>query len=118
MYTEYEEKMKRLARVLKVVKRVVIVLAIIVPVLLVFFFCIGFQYRPLKCGSVVYGNKPSPKAYFTTIGETTYEYRNVGIKGSEWSEEVPVLPGEYEVRASMVSAIGVKRVSTGSVMRR
>ncbi|GEM_PF-1967867 len=113
MYTEYEEKMKRLARVLKVVKRVVIVLAIIVPVLLVFFFCIGFQYRPLKCGSVVYGNKPSPKAYFTTIGETTYEYRNVGIKGSEWSEEVPVLPGEYEVRASMVSAIGVKRVSTG-----
>ena len=113
MYIEYEEKMKRLARVLKVVKRVIIVLAIIVPVMLVFFFCVGFQYRPLKCDSVVYGDKPVPKAYFTTIGETTYEYRNVGIEGSEWSEEVPVLPGEYEVRASLVSAIGVKRVSTG-----
>ena len=114
MYKEYEQKMQRLARILKIVKRVLIVLAIVVPVILLCLFAIGFQYRALKCDSVVYGEKPEPKAFFTTIGELTYEYRTVGSDDSGWSEEVPILPGDYEVRARLVSVLGVKKESTGT----
>ena len=113
MYKEYEQKMQRLARILKVVKRVVIVLAIVVPVVLLVLFAIGFRYRALKCNSVVYGEQPEPKAYFTTIGEITYEYRPVSADDSEWSTDVPILPGEYEVRARMVSFLGIKKECTG-----
>ena len=111
MYKEYEQKMERMARILKVVKKVVLVLAIVVPVILLLFYCVGFQYRAMKCDSVVYGNTPDPKAYFTTIGGTTYEYRSTETEDAEWSTEVPTLVGEYEVRARLVSPIGIEKTS-------
>lgn len=112
MYKEYEQKMERLAHILKIVKRVLIVLAIVVPVVLAVFYLIGFQLRPMKCDSVVYGETPHPKAYYTTLGDIIYEYKTAGAEDSEWSTEAPIFPGEYEVRARMVSPVGVKKEST------
>ena len=112
MYEEYEQKMERMARILKVVKRIVIVLVIVLPLFLVFFFCVGFQYRAMTCKNVVYGETPRPKAHFTAIGDMTYEYRPADSEDAQWSTDVPVLPGEYEVRAQIVSVFGVKKEST------
>ena len=108
MYTEYEGKMERLARILKVVKKIALVAAVVVPVFLLFCFGVGFRYRGLRCDSVVYGTAPNPSSGFSAIGETTYEYRNADSDDSEWTTEVPVLPGKYEVRAHSVSFLGVK----------
>ena len=111
MYTEYEQKMERLARILKKVKKITIIVVIVVSVFLAFFFLVGFRYRALKCNSVVYGEKPDPSSGFSAIGETTYEFRPAGAEDAEWSTEVPLLVGEYEVRAHSVSVVGIKNDS-------
>lgn len=108
MYTEYEGKMERLARILRVIKKIALVAAVVVPVFLLFCFGVGFRYRGLRCDSVTYGTAPNPSSGFSAIGETVYEYRSADSEDSEWSTEVPVLPGKYEVRAHSVSFLGVK----------
>ena len=111
MYTEYEQKMERMAQILKKVKRITIVVVLLVSVFLAFFLLVGFRYRALKCNNVVYGDTPNPSSGFSAIGETTYEYRPAGVEDAEWTTDVPFMVGEYEVRAHSVSVVGIKNDS-------
>lgn len=111
MYEQYEEKMTRLAKALRKAKKItLIVIAAMIP-LLIFCFGVGFRYRDLTCKSVYYGETPKPSSGFSAIGETTYEYRLADDDEAEWSEEVPRLPGRYEVRAHSVSILGFEKDS-------
>ncbi|MBO4652998.1 MAG: transglutaminase domain-containing protein [Lachnospiraceae bacterium] len=111
MYEQYEKKMTHLAQVLRRTKKIaLIVIALMIPIL-VFVFGVGFRYRDLSCESVYYGETPKPSSGFSAIAETTYEYRLADDKDSKWSEEVPRLPGRYEVRAHSVSILGFEKDS-------
>ncbi|MCR5085880.1 MAG: transglutaminase-like domain-containing protein [Lachnospiraceae bacterium] len=116
MYQEYEEKIKRLSRTLRKVKKIVLIaMAILIPCALLC-FGVGFRYRDLECNSVTYGELPNPSSGISAIGSLVYEYREVYEDGDghgEWTENVPKLPGEYEVRAHSVSFLGVRRDSEG-----
>ncbi|MBP5354493.1 MAG: transglutaminase domain-containing protein [Lachnospiraceae bacterium] len=118
MYEQYEQKMERLARILRGVKKgILILIALLIPFLFIC-FGVGFRYRDMTCASVQYGETPKPSSGITSIGETTYEYRSADDEDDEdavWSTEVPTLPGRYRVRAHTVSFLGIERDSDSTL---
>ena len=98
-YEAYENRIKKLARVLSVVLRytVVFVIALIVICLAVagLLRMKGTILR-MECPDIVaYGEDLSPDAA-AFLSSVHYQYRT---DDGEWNERVPVLPGEYRVRA-------------------
>ncbi len=109
-YDSYREKMKRVAGVLgkMYAHRLIIAIALVIltAISVVLVMTRGLLLLESDCPSeITYGDKPGFRAGFL-VSKTHYEYRRQGSEG--WSEEAPVFPGNYQVRAWGSSSFGEK----------
>lgn len=109
-YDSYREKMKRVAGILgkMYAHRLIIAIALVIltAISVVLVMTRGVLLLESDCPTeITYGDKPGFRAGFL-VTKTHYEYRRQGSEG--WSEEAPVFPGEYQVRAWGRSSFGEK----------
>lgn len=109
-YDHYRDKVKRFAGILgKMYAHMTLIIIALVALTLAVTALVatkGLLVAESDCPSeVVYGEKLDFKASFMTA-VTRYEYRASG--SSTWSEEKPVFPGDYQVRAYGKTASGTR----------
>ena len=110
LYREYSEKMRHYAeirdRILKYKVLIICVLCLILAAWTGFLITKGTILQDVSGDtSAVYGDALGfkAKALFTRVG---FEYAEGG--NESWSEEIPIMPGEYRVRAVAKRAFGLK----------
>ncbi len=109
-YDSYREKVKRFAGVLSKLyaHRLIITIALVALIALsaVLVMTRGLLVLESDCpAEITYGEKLKFRAGFW-VAATHYEYREQG--SDAWSEETPVFPGKYQVRAWGSSSFGEK----------
>lgn len=114
VYEAYEQKMQKIAAVLnKIRKYRILILSICAAILAIIATLLLLQGMVLSdiespAEPFVYGKTIAPTSK-VFMGEAAYEYALADE--DDWSEEMPILPGEYKVRAVSYRTFG--RVSYG-----
>lgn len=111
-YDNYEKKIQMIAQKLRVVVKllplIIAVLAVITAGVVTLMAMKG-NVGDIECAeSFVYGDTVSPSAN-AFLSKVRYEYR--ASSGAMWSEEAPVMPGSYCVRAVGRTTFGNDRYS-------
>ncbi len=111
-YQQYENKIQRIAKVIKFVRRHRIAFAVtfltLAAVFFCFTYCMGIFTQDIECADLIYGEEMqlSAKAFLTDI---RFEY---AVSGSDsWTDTAPVIPGEYDIRAVSENLYGKERYS-------
>ena len=107
-YRSYEARIQKIASVTKGIRRCA---KLIVAVLLIAFvatggylFARGLVIGGVTCAPVVsYGDDMQPSAQ-VLFGSAVYEYAPEGSE--EWTENIPIMPGRYQVRAVTKRSFG------------
>ena len=109
-YDSYRAKVNKVAGILgrMYAHRLVIAIALVAVTLILtaLVMTMGLLVAESDCpAEVTYGDKLGYRVHFMTA-KTHYEYREQG--SNSWSEETPVFPGRYQVRAYGKSALGAR----------
>ncbi len=112
-YKKYEEKMRKIAKVRHTIYRLRLLIGsmilLVIALIVSFLSTKGIIIKGLECPlEITYGDDYlyTAKALFSDV---SYEFRPKGR--SEWSDEKPYLPGEYEMRAISNRFFGAKGYS-------
>lgn len=110
LYERYEQKMQKIASVKNNVIRfripLIAIACMLFLTLTVLLSVKGMITTDIESVSdITYGTKISVYAE-SLFGDVDFEYRLVNSRSLDWSEEEPILPGVYEVRASSKRTIG------------
>ncbi len=109
-YDSYRAKVNKVAGILgrMYAHRLIIAIALVAVTLILTALVMtkGLLVAESDCpAEVTYGDKLGYRVHFMTA-KTHYEYREQG--SNSWSEEMPVFPGRYQVRAYGKSALGAR----------
>ena len=111
-YQQYENKIQKVAKIIKFIRRHRIAFAAAFLTLAAVFFCLtycmGIFTQDIECADLIYGEEMnfSAKAFLTDI---RFEY---AVSGSDsWTDTTPVIPGEYDIRAVSENLYGKERYS-------
>lgn len=110
LYENYQNKIQRIAEILRrIFRRLPIIIAIasvIFAAIIALTFSKGIITGVSFPESVEYGEAISGSAS-AFMSKATLEYSKKGENA--WSAQIPVMPGEYDVRASAQAAFGMTR---------
>ncbi|MBE6670442.1 MAG: hypothetical protein E7601_09590 [Ruminococcaceae bacterium] len=113
-YDRYYNLISKVARVKRFIKRHWLVFSIAVLALvfvsLNFVYSFGSFTEGVFCEDSVYGEQLHFGAK-TFLSSVSFEFSS---DGETWSDDVPVMPGEYTVRATTVNPLLVKRTDEAS----